>query len=93
MTNKTFKIILFIGIGIAIIVNILPALGLFRMSEDDLVTWSTFWIAPIIYGVTGLITYKKSIENKREINLIPIIATCSSITVLWFFLTAIFPML
>ncbi len=93
MDNKTFKIILFIGIGLAILVNILPALGLFRMSEDELVTWSTFWIAPIVYGATGLITCKKSMEEGRDVNLIPIIATCSSIVLLWVFLTSIFPML
>ena len=79
MNNKTFKIILFIGFGLAILVNILPTFGLYRMSEDDLVTWSTFWLAPIVYGATGLLTYKKSLEDGRDINLIPIIATCSSI--------------
>lgn len=93
MSNKTFKIILFIGIVIAILVNIVPAFGLYNMSEDDLVTWSYFWIAPITYGVTGLLVYKKSLENGKDINLIPIIATCSAIILLWVFLNVIFPML
>ena len=65
MDTKLFKIIFYIGIGIAVLVNIGPALGLYDMSEDELVSWSYYWIAPIAYGLTGWFTYKKQLKKNK----------------------------
>ena len=93
MDTKKFKIIFYIGITIAVFVNIGPALGLYNMSEDELVSWSYYWISPIAYGLTGWLTYKTSIEKKQNIHLIPIIVAGSCFVLLATFLNVIFPML
>jgi len=92
-TGKQFKIILFIGIAIALLVNLCAAFDFIRLSEDDLVSLAYFWVFPIIYGLVGLRTYKRAEGQGKSVHGIPAISAVVSVFLLIIFFVAVFPSL
>lgn len=91
MDAKLFKIFFLFGVGLALMVNVGSALGLFNMGEDELVGWSYYWVFPIVYGGTGWLTQKKRAEQKKSTHTIPLIATGIALAILYYFFVDIFP--
>ena len=85
MELKLFKILFWIGIVTLIIIHISPMLNLFEMTETNLVSWSYFWVFLITYGGSGWFSYKKMKGRESNVQMIPIITSCSSMFLLLFF--------
>lgn len=91
MDKKLFKIFFLFGIGLAVVINLGATLDWFKMSEEDLIGWSYYWVFPIVYGGTGWLTYDKRFEAKKSTHTIPLIASGIAISLLMYFLVEIFP--
>ncbi len=93
MELKLFKLTFWLGVSILLAIHIGPLFNLFDMSQNNLVSWSYYWVFMITYGGSGWLSYKKMVEQKSPVQMIPIITSCTSVVFLAFFLTVIFPKL
>lgn len=73
-----FKVILFSALAFILFVIIAPEFHIIKMGETELVLASYLLVPVTIYGIAGLLTYKRAVTNEKSPHMIPTVAAVAS---------------